>query len=84
MGPVAPPLAPHAPAFPLDSQLATPFAPDSIEVVDLTRVISGPSGHDVHVPPPLASSLAKDRAARSEKRRLKKREAKLKNQKDGE
>lgn len=84
VGLVVPPLVPHGPALLLDNQLDTPFAPDFVEVVDLTGMISRPSSHNVHVTLPFTPSLPKDRAARSKKRKLKKKEAKLKKQKDRE
>ena len=69
-----PPLALLAPGFP----------PDVAETVDRVGVIPGPDGHEVSVPPPLAPSLATDRADRREERKRNKKEAKPKKRKDRE
>ena len=64
--------------------LAPGFPPDVAETVDRVEVILGPDGHEVSVPPPLALSLAADRADRREERKRNKKEAKLKKRKDRE
>jgi hypothetical protein len=79
-----PPLAIFAPGFPPDNQLSAPLAPDVAEMVDHVRVIPGPDGHEVSVPPPRAPSLAANRADRHEGRSMNKKEAKLKKRKDRE
>jgi len=78
----SPPLAPLAPGFPSDNQLAAPLAPDFAETGDHVRVNPEADGHEVLVPPPHAPFFAMDRADRSKKRQQNNKEANRKKQKD--
>jgi len=72
------------PEIPRDNQLATPITPDFAETVGCNGATIGPSGPDAQTTLPLAWLSAKDRAHRLERRRLRKKEAKLKRRKEKE
>ena len=55
-----------------------------MDAVGLVRVIRGPNGHEVSVPPSSIPFLATDKADRHEGGSMHKKEAKLKKRKDSE
>ena len=79
--PLAPPLAL---GFKPNGPLAPPRSPDFAETCVHTGVILGPNAHDVQVAPPFAPFLTTNRVDRSERRKQKKKGAKLKKRKDKE
>ena len=78
---LAPPLAPE---FTPGGPLSIPRALDVVEIRDHVGVIPAPNAHEVQVAPSRASFLATNSTDRSERRKQKKKEAKLKKRKDTE